>query len=222
MPPISATRRYLLAATGFGLYAVSLQHHCGGHGRSPTAPQDVTRLLVAWQEGNQQAFDDLIPLVYQELRRIAARARRRERVGHTLQTTDLVHEAYLRLVDQHDVRWQNRAHFFAIAAQAMRRILIDRTRRHGAAKRGAGAELISLTEVGDLPAAARLDVLALDEALTRLAAFDPRQGRIVELLCFGGLTVSEAAEVEHVSERTVHREWKVAKAWLYRAMQAGA
>jgi RNA polymerase sigma factor (TIGR02999 family) len=184
-------------------------------------PQDVTRLLVAWQDGNQQAFDDLIPLVYQELRRIAARARRRERAGHTLQTTDLVHEAYLRLVDQREVRWQNRAHFFAIAAQAMRRILIDRARRRLAAKRGGGIETVSLADVGDWPAVARLDVLALDEALTRLAAFDPGQSRIVELLCFGGLTVGEAAEVEHLSERTVHREWKVAKAWLYRAMQAG-
>ena len=185
-------------------------------------PQNVTRLLVAWQEGNHQAFDDLIPLVYQELRRIAARARRHERAGHTLQTTDLVHEAYLRLVDQHDVRWQNRAHFFAIAAQAMRRILIDGARRRLADKRGGGVEMVSLTNVSDLPAVARLDVLGLDEALTRLAAFDPRQSRIVELLCFGGLTVSEAAEVEHLSDRTVHREWKVAKAWLYRAMQAGA
>jgi RNA polymerase sigma factor (TIGR02999 family) len=185
-------------------------------------PQQITRLLVAWQKGNQQAFNDLVPFVYQELRRIAARARRRERDGHMLQTTDLVHEAYLRLVDQHDVRWQNRAHFFAIAAQAMRRILIDRARRHLAAKRGGGAEPIELTEVADWPAVARLDVLALDEALTRLEAFDPRQSRIVELLCFGGLTITEAAEVEQISERTVHREWKVAKAWLYRAMQDGA
>ena len=184
-------------------------------------PQDVTRLLVAWQDGNQQAFDELVPLVYQELRRIAARACRRERAGHTLQATDLVHEAYLRLVDQREGRWQNRAHFFAIAAQAMRRILIDRARRHRAAKRGGGAELIALSDVADWPAVARLDVLALDEALAGLEAFDPGLSRIVELLCFGGLTVKEAADVQHVSERTMHREWKVAKAWLYRAMQAG-
>jgi RNA polymerase sigma-70 factor, ECF subfamily len=183
---------------------------------------DVTRLLVAWQGGDQQAFDNLIPLVYQELRRIAGRARRRERAGHTLQATELVHEAFVRLVDQREVRWQNRAHFFAIAAQAMRRILIDRARRHHAAKRGGGAEMISLTNIGDLPAVARLDVLALDEALTRLAAFDARQSRIVELLCFGGLTVSEAAEVLQISESTVKREWRVAKAWLYRAMQGDA
>jgi RNA polymerase sigma factor (TIGR02999 family) len=179
----------------------------------------ITRLLVAWQDGDEQAFDHLIPLVYEELRRIAGRARRRERAGHTLQATELVHEAYVRLVDQRQVRWQNRAHFFAIAAQAMRRILIDRARRHHAAKRGGGAEMISLTNIGDLPAVARLDVLALDEALTRLAAFDARQSRIVELLCFAGLTVSEAAEVQHISESTVKREWTVAKAWLYRAMQ---
>jgi len=191
-------------------------------GSKKVTQQDVTRLLVAWQDGNQQAFDDLIPLVYQELRRIAARARRRERAGHTLLTTDLVHEAYLRLVDQREGHWQNRAHFYAIAAQAMRRILIDRARRHHAAKRGGGAEMISLSDVADWPAAARVDVLALDEALTRLEAFDPGLSRIVELLCFGGLTVKEAAEVQHVSERTVHREWKVAKAWLYRSMQAGA
>ena len=156
--------------------------------------QAVTRLLVAWEHGNQQAFDDLIPLVYRELRRIAARARRRERAGDSLQTTALVHEA-------------------------MRRILIDRARRYRAAKRGGGGATVTLTDVADWPAVARLDVLALDEALTRLAAFDPRQSRIVELLCFGGLTVDESAEVLQISERTVHREWKVAKAWLYRAMR---
>jgi RNA polymerase sigma factor (TIGR02999 family) len=120
------------------------------------------------------------------------------------------------------VHWQDRAHFFSIAAQGMRRILIDRARRHRAAKRGAGADVVPLSDsIADSPTVARVDVLALDEALTRLAAFDPRQSRIVELLCFGGLTVDEAAEVLQVSERTVHREWKVAKAWLYRAMQGG-
>jgi RNA polymerase sigma factor (TIGR02999 family) len=184
------------------------------------SPHDVTRLLIAWQEGNRQALDELIPLVYKELRSIAARSRRRERAGHTLQTTALVHEAYLRLVDQRQVRWQDRAHFFAIAAHWMRRILVDRARRHRAAKRGAGSDVLPLSEnIVGAPSVARIDVLALDEALTRLAAFDPRQSRIVELLCFGGLTVDEAAEVLQISERTVHREWKVAKAWLYRAMQ---
>ena len=182
---------------------------------------DVTRLLVSWQEGDRHALDELIPLVYQELRRIAARARRRERAHDTLQTTALVHEAYLRLVDQRNVHWQNRAHFFAVAAQAMRRLLVDRARRRRAAKRGAGAEVVSLTDIADWPAVARLDVLALDEALTRLAEFDPRQSQIVELLCYGGLTVDETAAVLQVSERTVHREWAVAKAWLYRVMQGG-
>ena len=182
---------------------------------------DVTHLLVSWQEGDRHALDELIPLVYQELRRIAARARRRERAHDTLQTTAVVHEAYLRLVDQRNVHWQNRAHFFAVAAQAMRRLLVDRARRRRAAKRGAGAEVVSLTEITDWPAVARLDVLALDEALTRLAEFDPRQSQIVELLCYGGLTVDETAAVLQVSERTVHREWAVAKAWLYRVMQGG-
>jgi RNA polymerase sigma-70 factor, ECF subfamily len=182
-------------------------------------PHDVTHLLVSWQEGDRHALDELIPLVYQELRRIAARARRRERAHDTLQTTALVHEAFLRLVDQRNVHWQSRAHFFAVAAQAMRRFLVDRARRRRAAKRGAGAEVVSLTEIPDWPAVARLDVLALEEALTRLAEFDPRQSRIVELLCYGGLTVDETAEVLRVSERTVHREWAVAKAWLYRVMQ---
>jgi RNA polymerase sigma factor (TIGR02999 family) len=182
---------------------------------------DVTHLLVSWQEGDRHALDALIPLVYRELRRIAARARRRERAHDTLQTTALVHEAYLRLVDQRNVRWQNRAHFFAVAAQAMRRLLVDRARRRHAAKRGAGAEVVSLTEIGDWPAVVRLDVLALDEALTRLAEFDPRQSRVVELLCFAGLTVDETAEVLKISERTVHREWAVAKTWLYRELQGG-
>ena len=182
---------------------------------------DVTHLLVSWQEGDRHALNELIPLVYQELRRIAARARRRERAHDTLQTTALVHEAYLRLVDQRNVRWQNRAHFFAVAAQAMRRLLVDRARRRRAAKRGAGAEAVSLTEITDWPAISRLDVLALDEALTHLAEFDLRQSRIVELLCFAGLTVDETADVLQVSARTVHREWAVAKAWLYRVMQGG-
>ena len=185
------------------------------------SPSDVTLLLVAWQQGSQQALDDLIPLVYQELRRIASRARRNERGGDLLNTTALVHEAFLRLVDQRQVNWQNRSHFFAIAAQAMRRLLIDQARQRHAAKRGSGEDAVPIVDdsIVDLPAVSRVDVLALDEALTRLAAMDPRQGRIVELLCFGGLTVAEAAGVLEISERTVHREWKVAKAWIYRTMQ---
>jgi RNA polymerase sigma factor (TIGR02999 family) len=185
------------------------------------AASDVTALLAAWQRGSQQALDDLIPLVYDELRRLAARALRKEPRRELLNTTALVHEAFLRLVDQREVRWQNRAHFFAIAAQAMRRLLIDRARHRRAAKRGAGAEVVPLSEdaYAELPAVSRVDVLALDEALTRLAAIDPRQCRIVELLCFAGLTAHEAAHVLQISERTVQREWKVAKAWLYRTMQ---
>jgi RNA polymerase sigma factor (TIGR02999 family) len=179
---------------------------------------EVTQLLVAWREGNEQALESLIPLVYQELRRVAARARRRDR-NHTLQTTALVHEAYLRLIDQRQVCWQNRAHFFAISAQLMRRILVDRARRRYAAKRGGGADAVPISEVGHYPPIARIDVLALDEALTRLAAIDPRQGRIVELLCFGGLTAKETAEVLDVSERTVRREWAVARAWLCRVLE---
>jgi RNA polymerase sigma-70 factor, ECF subfamily len=184
-------------------------------------PSDVTQLLTAWREGKQEAFEELIPRVYQELRRIASRIRRGERDTGELNTTALVHEAFLRLVDQRHVTWQNRAHFFAIAAQAMRRLLIDRARRRSAAKRGAGADVVSIREdaVPDMPAISRVDVLALDQALIRLSAMDPRQSRIVELLCFGGLTVAEVAEVLQISERTVHREWKVAKAWLYRTMQ---
>jgi RNA polymerase sigma factor (TIGR02999 family) len=206
---------HLVALTGVAVYALRPATTRMAQGET----HDVTHLLVSWREGDRHALDELIPLVYQELRRIAARARRRERAHDTLQTTALVHEAYLRLVDQRNVHWQNRAHFFAVAAQAMRRLLVDRARRRRAAKRGAGAEVVSLTEIPDLPAVARLDVLALDEALTRLAELDPRQSRIVELLCYGGLTVDETAEVLRVSERTVHREWAVAKAWLYRVMQ---
>lgn len=186
------------------------------------SPREVTRLLIAWREGDQEALDALIPLVYRELRQIAARARRRERQDHSLQTTALVHEAYLRLIDQRDVRWQNRSHFFAIAAQLMRRILVDRARRHRAAKRGGGVDPIEISDVGGWPAVARIDIIALDEALSRLSAMDPRQGRIVELLCFGGLTAGETAEVLEVSERTVRREWTVAKAWLCRMLEPGS
>ena len=181
------------------------------------APGEVTELLVDWSGGNQAALDRLMPLVYAELRRLARARLRRERPGHLLQTTALVNEAYLRLVDQRHVRWQNRAHFFAIAAQLMRRILVDHARRKGAAKRGGGVEQVSLAEIPDLPAR-RLDVLALDDALSRLSAMDPRQGRIVELRCFGGLTADETAEVLAISPRTVRREWTMAKAWLHRQM----
>lgn len=178
-------------------------------------PGDVTGLLLDWSAGNPAALERLTPLVYDELRRLARARLRRERPGHLLQTTALAHEAFVRLIDQRQVRWQNRAHFFAIAAQLMRRILVDHARRKAAAKRGGAVEAVSLDNVPDLPGT-RIEVLALDDALSRLAALDERQGRIVELRCFGGLTTQETAEVLDISERTVRREWTLAKAWLYR------
>jgi RNA polymerase sigma factor (TIGR02999 family) len=179
------------------------------------SPQQVTKLLVDWSNGNQEALEQLTPLVYGELRRLAGRYLRKERPDHTLQSTALVHEAYLRLIDQKNVRWQNRAHFFGIAAQAMRRILVDHARAHVADKRGAGGQRVSLDEVWLVGARADIDVLALDQALTRLAAIDFQQSRVVELRFFGGLTMEETAEVLHISPATVGRDWTVAKAWLF-------
>jgi RNA polymerase sigma factor (TIGR02999 family) len=176
--------------------------------------------LVAWSDGDQQALEKLMPLVYDELRRLAGRYLRRERPGHTLQATALVNEAYLRLVDQRDVRWQNRAHFFGIAAQMMRRILVDHARSHQVAKRGAGARKLSLDEAIEAPEQADVDLVALDDALSDLARIDPQQSRIVELRFFGGLTIEEVAEVVGVSPATVKREWTMAKAWLYRELSA--
>jgi RNA polymerase sigma-70 factor (ECF subfamily) len=174
----------------------------------------ITQLLIEWNNGHSGALEDLLPLVYGELRRLAARRLRRERPDHTLQPTALVHEAYIRLVDQRRVRWQNRAHFYGVAAQVMRRILVDRARKRGADKRGAGWQRVTL--VGDkTPNASRdVDVLALDDALQRLAALDPQQERIVELRYFGGLTLDETAEVIGISTATVKREWAIARAWL--------
>jgi RNA polymerase sigma factor (TIGR02999 family) len=156
-----------------------------------------------------------MPLIYDELRRLARARLRSERRGHLLQTTALVNEAYLKLVDQRQVQWQNRSHFFAIAAQLMRRILVDHARRQAAVKRGGGADPVTLSDLPEWPAS-RIDVLAIDAALRRLAEFDPRQSRIVELRVFGGLTAEETAEVLEISPRTVRREWTLAKAWLYR------
>ena len=176
---------------------------------------EVTQLLQEWSNGRQDALDRLLPRIYAELRRLAASYLRRERREHTLQPTALVHEAFLKLIDQRAVRWQNRAHFFGIAAQAMRRILVDHARAHGAGKRGSGERPVSLDEALVLTTAPDVDVLALDEALTRLAAVDPQQSRVVELRYFGGLTMDETAEVLHISQATVGREWTLAKAWLY-------
>ena len=188
---------------------------------TPT-PGEVTRILRAWGNGDQQALDKLIPVVYSELRRLAGRYLRRERPDHTLQATALVHEAYLRLVDQRRVSWQNRAHFFGVAAQLMRRILVDHARRRLAAKRG-GPVLRIRFEPGDVDSEDRLeDVVAVDAALDQLAAMDPRQGRVVELRFFSGLTIEETAAVLGVSAATVKREWSIAKAWLSREVGKGS
>jgi RNA polymerase sigma factor (TIGR02999 family) len=179
----------------------------------------MTQLLVAWSNGDEAALDELAPLVYDELRRMARRQMNREREGHTLQTTALVNEAYLRLVDQRDVRWQNRAHFFAIAARMMRRILIDHARSLRYEKRGGGAHKVSLEEAAELSGARAAELVALDEALNALAELDARKSRVVELRFFGGLSVEETAEVLSVSPETVTRDWRRAKAWLHREMQ---
>lgn len=179
------------------------------------APQEVTQLLVAWSKGDQDALEKLIPLVHHELRRLARNYMRREPTGHTLQTTALVNEAYLRLVEQKDVRWQNRAHFFAISAQLMRRILVGMARARHAHKRGGAARQVPLDEVLVVSDERAAELVALDEALGELAALDPRRARVVELRYFGGLSVEETAEVLKVSPDTVMRDWKRAKAWLY-------
>ena len=179
---------------------------------------DVTALLGDWSRGDQAALDQLLPLVYAELRRIAARQLRRERVGHTLQPTALVHEVYMRLVDQRTVDWQNRAHFFGAAAQVMRRILVDHARRHAASKRGDGLQRVSMDEATELAAQDGISVLALDQALERLAAMDQEMARIVELRAFAGMTIEEAACVLNVSASTAKREWRTAKAWLAREL----
>lgn len=176
---------------------------------------EITRLLQAFQDGEPNAGDQLLPLVYEELRRFAAAQMAREKPGHTLQPTALVHEAWLRLADQSQVSWQNRAHFFGIAAQMMRRVLVDHARRHQADKRGAEFNLIALDEHIDAAAEPSFDLIALDDALRTLAALDPQKSRLVELRYFGGLSVEETAEVLGVSEPTVKRQWRTAKAWLY-------
>jgi RNA polymerase sigma factor (TIGR02999 family) len=179
---------------------------------------DVTALLGDWSRGNQSALNRLLPLVYAELRRIATRRLRGERVGHTLQATALVHEVYLRLIDQRNVDWRSRAHFFGVAAQVMRRILVDHARKHNASKRGDGLPRVSIDEATELPAPDGIPVLAFDRALDRLARMDEDLARIVELRAFGGLTIEEAACVLDVSPSTAKREWRTAKAWLGREL----
>lgn len=180
---------------------------------------DVTRLLVQWTDGDPRALDALLPLVYDELRRLARSYLQRERSDHTLQSTALVHEAYLRLVGQ-NVSWQNRAHFFGIAAQMMRRILVDHARGRNSAKRGEGVCKVTLDEEVAGAAQRNLDVIALDEALTNLARLDPQQSRIVELRFFAGLSIEATSEVLKISPATVKRDWAMAKAWLFREMRS--
>jgi RNA polymerase sigma factor (TIGR02999 family) len=186
------------------------------------APGPVTQLLVAWTNGNRAALEALIPVVYPELRRIAGRYLRRERVGHTLQPTALVHEAYVKLIDQNRARWQNRAQFFGVAAQLMRRILVDHARERAADKRGGGARPVTLVDAMAASPERSIDILALDEALERLTALYPEQGRLVELRYFGGLTIEETGEVLGSSPATVKRHWVVARAWLLANLDAGA
>jgi RNA polymerase sigma factor (TIGR02999 family) len=187
-----------------------------------TAEPDVTQLLVNWSNGDRRALEQLTPLVYSELRRLASRYLRRERADHTLQSTALVHEAYLKLVDQRNMRWQNRAHFFAIAAQLIRRILVDHARGRQAQKRGAEVYRLSLDEAIGIPDQKDLSVVALDDALNALANIDPQQSRIVELRFFTGLSVEETAEVVGVSPATIKREWVTARAFLYREISGKA
>jgi RNA polymerase sigma-70 factor (ECF subfamily) len=185
-----------------------------------TPRADVSQLLQAWSGGDRCALDTLIPIIYDELRRLARRYMRGERARHSLQTTALVNEAYMRLVDYKRMQWQNRAHFFAVSAQLMRRILVEHARRHNL-KRGGGVQHVSLHDVAVIGSNRTPDLLALDEAMRALAQVDPRKAQVVELRFFGGLSVPETAEVLKVSPVTVMRDWSTAKAWLYREMNGG-
>ena len=192
-------------------------------GMASGAAPDVTKLLVNWSRGDQAALDELMPLVYGELRRLASAYLRRERSNHTLQSTALVNEAFLRMVQQHDVHWRNRAHFYAIAAQMIRRILVDYARSQHAEKRGSGAVKLELDDamMAALPQQSRdVDLLGLNDALDRLAELDERQSRVVELRFFAGLSIEETAEVMHLSPASIKREWQTARAWLFREMSA--
>jgi RNA polymerase sigma factor (TIGR02999 family) len=184
-------------------------------------PEEVTGLLLAWSAGDQAALEKLMPLVYAELHRLAKRYMRREYAGHTLQTSALVNEAYLRLIDAHGVRWENRAHFFAVSAQIMRRILVDFARAKRNLKRGGGAQQVTLDEGLVLSPERGADLLALNEALEKLAVLNERQSRVVELRYFGGLNEDEVAEALKVSPRTVRSDWSLARAWLYRELSRG-
>ena len=184
-----------------------------------SSQHELTQLLLEWSTGNKEALKRLMPLVYDELHRLAQRYMRRERPDHTLQTSALLNEAYLRLIDQNRVTWQNRAHFFGIAASMMRRILVDHSRMRAYTKRGGDQQKVALDEVAVIAESKAFDVLALDEALKKLEAIDEQQSRIVDLRFFGGLTIEETAEVLGVSHATVEREWSMARAWLWREMK---
>lgn len=186
----------------------------------PDSSGRLTELLLSWGDGNDSAREALLPLVYEDLRRIARHYLRRERPGHTLQPTALVHEAYIRLIDQRRVTWQNRAQFVGLAAVMMRRVLVNHARDRSAAKRGGQAERVPLTVAADVVAVPQADVLAIHEALDRLEAVDARKSRVVELKFFGGLTTGEISEVMEISPATIEREWSFARAWLYDAISA--
>jgi len=185
------------------------------------SPREITQLLLRWREGDGRALDQLMPHVYQELRRIARHYMATERRDHTLQSTALINEAYLRLIEYKEVEWNDRTHFFAVASQAMRRVLVDHARARLRSKRGGGAPKASLEQVAVAVDTPRLDLIALDRALTALAEIDPRKSRVVELRYFGGLTVEETAEVLEVAPLTVMRDWRAAKAWLLRTLTEG-
>jgi RNA polymerase sigma-70 factor (ECF subfamily) len=184
-------------------------------------PSEVTRLLYGWRDGDRAALDALLPLVYEELRRLAHAHLRKERPDHTLQSAALVNEAYLRLIGLHSPRWESRTHFFAIAARLMRQILVDYARRRGTAKRGAGVAKVTLNDALQVSPRTVVDIVALDDALTALAAFDARQSRVVELRFFGGLTLEEISTALDIAPATVQREWTAARAWLHREMSKG-
>jgi RNA polymerase sigma factor (TIGR02999 family) len=181
-------------------------------------PKDVTTLLVEWSGGNSQAFNELIPLVYDQLRQLAGRQLRRERPNHTLHSTALVHEAYLKLIDQRRVQWKDREHFFAVASQVIRRILVTYARSRHASKRGSGATMLAFDESIALPDRKDVDLVALDDALESLSRLDAQQGRIIELRFFGGLSIDGTARVMGISTSTVTRDWNVARAWLFREL----
>jgi RNA polymerase sigma factor (TIGR02999 family) len=185
-------------------------------------PKDVTTLLVEWSGGNSQAFNELIPLVYDQLRQLAGRQLRRERPNHTLHSTALVHEAYLKLIDQRRVQWKDREHFFAVAAQVIRRILVTYARSRHASKRGSGATMLAFDESIALPDRKDVDLVALDDALESLSRLDAQQGRIIELRFFGGLSIDGTARVMGISTSTVTRDWNVARAWLFRELSRSA